>query len=201
MSRTAQFESSGLKNKASRNRKPAAPLPGLMDFSADENLEELLEGEIDTEQDVARPAPTAGAKPPRQKPAPRSAKTTTAPQSQRPAMKQTPKTINKKPQRPSPRQTPSRSRLPQRKSSSHDLKATAAPLLGTVGVLLLIPALWSVLLLVGVGVPGSAREDSRPMAAIMLACWPIAICLIITAVIFFKQTIRAKREMKQARAR
>ena len=88
-----------------------------------------------------------------------------------------------------------------RKSKTHDLKATAAPLLGTVGVLLLIPAFWALLLLAGVGVPGSAREDSRGMAAVMLTCWPIAICLIITAVIFFKQTIRAKKEMKQAKAR
>ena len=200
MSPTAQFESSGLQNKASRSRKPAKPIPDyITDFGPDEDLDELLEGEIDTEQNTAHSAPAE--KPQRAKPKPGSAKTTTTQKSQSSAMKQTTKTPKKKPQRPSTRQTASRSRskLPQRKSSTHDLKATAAPLLGTVGILLLIPALWSVLLLVGVGVPGSAREDSRPMAAIMLACWPIAICLIITAAIFFKQTIRAKKEMKQAK--
>lgn len=199
MSRTAQFESSGLKNKASKNRKPTPQLPDLMDFN--EDLDELLEGEIDTEQHTARPTPTGSTKSPRQKPVPRPAKTARAKKPQRSALKQTTKTTKKKPQRSAPRQTTSHSRLPQRKSPSHDLKATAAPLLVTVGLLLLIPAFWSVLLLAGVGVPGSAREDSRPMAAVMLACWPIAICLIITAVVFFKQMARAKKELKRVRAR
>ena len=51
MSPTAQFESSGLKHKASKKREPTTPLQDLMDLNEDlnEDLDELLEGEIDTE--------------------------------------------------------------------------------------------------------------------------------------------------------
>lgn len=218
MSPTAQFESSGLKHSASKNRKPDKALSDLMDLN--EDLEDLLEGEIDT-GDSAPPAPKPAAKKrPQVKPASRSAKSAASSSKSKEAQRKTSRATSskskqpassakikavpakKKPQqRSSSRPTASRSRLPQRKSKTHDLKATAAPLLATVGLLLLIPAFWSVLLLADVDVPGSAREDSRPMAAVMLACWPIAICLIVAAFIFFKQTIRAKKEMKLARAR
>ena len=83
----------------------------------------------------------------------------------------------------------------RRKSKTHDLRATAAPLLVTVGVLLLIPAVWAVLLLMGVGVPGAEREDSRPMATVMLLSWPIAICLIATSIVFFLQVMREKKRL------
>lgn len=87
-------------------------------------------------------------------------------------------------------------RLP-RKSKTHDLKATVAPLLATVGILLLVPAVWSTLLLVGVTVPGAEREDSRPMAAVMLLSWPIALCLIAASIAFFLQVTRYKRRLKK----
>lgn len=88
-------------------------------------------------------------------------------------------------------------RKPLRRSQSNDLKATAVPLLGTVGGLLLIPAVWAVLVLAGVAVPAADREDSRPMAAIMLVSWPIAICLIWAAVYFHFQVAKAKRRAEQ----
>jgi len=83
----------------------------------------------------------------------------------------------------------------RRKSNSNDLKATIAPLLVTVGVALLIPAIWSTLLLLGIDVPGAERKDARPMAAIMLLSWPIAICLIAAAVAFFIQVVRQKQRL------
>ena len=87
----------------------------------------------------------------------------------------------------------------RRKSKTHDLKATVAPLLATVGVLLLIPAVWSTLLLVGITVPGADREGSQGMAAIMLLSWPIAICLLGASVAFFVQVIRYKRQVTKRR--
>jgi len=65
-------------------------------------------------------------------------------------------------------------------------------LLATIGLLLLIPATWAVLLLVGVDVPRSHRADSRDMAVAMLACWPISLALLASAVLFFSQ-VRRKR--------
>jgi hypothetical protein len=59
----------------------------------------------------------------------------------------------------------------------------------------MVPALWSALLLIGVGVPGSGRDDARPMAAVMLVSWPIAICLIAASVIFFRQVVQEKKQM------
>ena len=83
---------------------------------------------------------------------------------------------------------------PIRKSSSHGLKATAAPLLATVGVLLLIPGIWSVLTLSGMDIAGSKRDDAKAMATAMLVCWPIAICLLVTAAIFFTQILKEKKQ-------
>ncbi len=98
--------------------------------------------------------------------------------------------------KPTTRQAPMK--LPPRKSKSHDLKATAAPLLGTVGVLLLVPAFWAVMVLIGWSVPGAAREDSRTMAAVMLVSWPIAICLLAAAGFFFMQLRREKERLAKS---
>lgn len=91
---------------------------------------------------------------------------------------------------------------PVARSGSHNLKATAAPLLVTVGVLLLVPAFWSVFLLVGMKVPGWDRGDARSMAMAMLICWPLALALIAAAVVLFLQLMRdRKRPPPVARAR
>lgn len=83
--------------------------------------------------------------------------------------------------------------LPRPQKKSQDLKAIVAPILMTVGVMLLVPALWSVLVLMGASVPMSGREDSNSMAKMMLLCWPLAISLIVPAAMIFIQISDAKR--------
>lgn len=61
-----------------------------------------------------------------------------------------------------------------------------------LGMLLLIPGLWGILVLVGVPVPmsggtGTGGISSNVMAAIMLVCIPVAAALIWGAVFFHKQ--------------
>ena len=81
-------------------------------------------------------------------------------------------------------------------------RAVAAPVLATVGGLLLIPAVWATLLLGGVEVPGSRRSDAASMAMFMLMCWPVAICLIAASVHFFLQVMKAKKQaLEELRAR
>ena len=77
-------------------------------------------------------------------------------------------------------------------------REVAAPVLLTVGLLLLIPAIWSTLLLGGVGVPGSMRSDAPKMAMVMMLCWPVAICLLAASVHFFIQMVKAKRAKLEA---
>ena len=82
-------------------------------------------------------------------------------------------------------------RRPARKSG---LKATAVPLLGTVGLLLLIPAVWAVMVLMN----AESSGDDRGMAVAMLVAWPIALCLLAAAVVLF---IQVAKEQKQAKLR
>jgi hypothetical protein len=76
-------------------------------------------------------------------------------------------------------------RGPKRKSSL--LKASAAPILLTVGALLLVPGVWALMLLSGRSVWQSDREDAASMAKVMLACLPLGLILISSAVVFFVQ--------------
>ena len=87
---------------------------------------------------------------------------------------------------PAPR---SRVKPPVKKADpSHSLKATAVPILITVGVALMIPGMWAVLRLSGAEwVWSYSRENSRAMAFVMLMCWPIAIILFGGAWIFYRQ--------------
>lgn len=179
MSSPTKFESSGLSRKVTNNRAQSydQPLSGLME-QVGQDEDGLLEGEVLREAKSVKPRTAS----PRKVAAPRSASMNS---------KKSKKTA---PRKSAPQRTPSRT-PPRRKSNSHDLKATAAPLLATVGGLLMVPALWSALLLIGVGVPGSGRDDARPMAAVMLVSWPIAICLIAASVIFFRQVVQEKKQM------
>lgn len=79
------------------------------------------------------------------------------------------------------------------------MKATMAPILLTVGLIVLIPAIWGTLLLMGVETFGSDRSNAKTMATFMLMCWPISIALIVTAVILFLQISKAKKKA-EARA-
>lgn len=83
--------------------------------------------------------------------------------------------------------------LPRKTKKNSELKAIAAPILMTVGVMLLIPAFWAVLVLTGAGVPMSDREDASSMAKVMLLCWPVALALVIPAVFMFVQISADKK--------
>lgn len=80
-----------------------------------------------------------------------------------------------------------------------EFKAVAAPILLTVGVMLLIPAFWAVLVLAGAGVPMSEREDAVTMAKVMLLCWPLAISLLLPALIIFGQLHARKKNLARSR--
>jgi len=99
---------------------------------------------------------------------------------------------------PAPRPAASR-RMPPSKKKAGSLKATAAPILLTVGILLLGPAIWGVAILGGSkSVMGADREDAPMMAKLMQVCWPIAVVLIVSAIVIF---VQVAREAKQAKAR
>lgn len=100
---------------------------------------------------------------------------------------------------PSPRSSAARRMPPSRKKKGGNLKATAAPILLTVGILLLGPAIWGVAILGGSKtVMGADREDAPMMAKLMQVCWPIAVVLIVSAIVIF---VQVAREAKQAKAR
>ncbi len=79
-------------------------------------------------------------------------------------------------------------------TSGDAMKATMAPILLTVGLIVMIPAVWGTLLLMGVSMPLSERSNANTMATFMLLCWPIAIALIVTAIILFMQVSKAKKK-------
>jgi len=82
-----------------------------------------------------------------------------------------------------------------RKTKKNDgLKAVFAPVLLTTGILLLIPAVWSVLLLSGMQVWQSERDDARSMAMAMLISWPIALLLLVAGGWMLLQVLLAKKE-------
>lgn len=83
----------------------------------------------------------------------------------------------------------SRARTPAGRDANHGLKAAAVPVLITVGLLLLIPGVWSLLILTGTW--ESPREDAKTMAVAMLATWPIALSMFAGAGFFWWQ-IRQK---------
>lgn len=72
-------------------------------------------------------------------------------------------------------------------------KATAVPLIATVGLLLLLPAIWGTMLLAGVEVWLSERRGATTMARTMLVCWPIAIALFGSAIFYAVQLFQQRR--------
>ena len=61
----------------------------------------------------------------------------------------------------------------------------AIPALVVLATALLVPAVWSLLVLTGVW--QSERSDARTMALAMLACWPIAFFAYAGAALFYVQ--------------
>jgi hypothetical protein len=78
-----------------------------------------------------------------------------------------------------------------------DVKETMVPILFTVGMLLLFPAVWGTLVLMGMEIWRSEQPGARMMAALMQLCYPIGVILIAAAVIFFRQVMRKKAESRQ----
>lgn len=67
------------------------------------------------------------------------------------------------------------------------MKMAAVPGLLVVAVLLLAIAIWGSLVLMGKDVWRSDQPGARQIAIAMQACYPIALCLIGGAVLFFLQ--------------
>ena len=82
-------------------------------------------------------------------------------------------------------------------SATNDLKKVAVPMLITVGLLLMIPGLWALLVLGGVEIFGSAKQGARGMAMVMLLCWPIALLLIFGAFYFIVELRRAEANKRR----
>lgn len=74
------------------------------------------------------------------------------------------------------------------------LKATAVPLLATVGVLLLWPAMWSLMHLAGHQTEAGSRASADGMAKAMLIAWPIAFMLLGSALFLFIQVQKEKAD-------
>ena len=84
----------------------------------------------------------------------------------------------------------------RRKKGLQDIKPVAAPILGTVGAMLMVPAIWAVMILQEYEIWASDRSDAVLMAKVMLICWPIALILLASAAVFFWQTLTASRRAK-----
>jgi len=94
-------------------------------------------------------------------------------------------------------QSASRSRTKKVKSKpkkSADLKATAAPVLMTFGLVMLVPAVWAVLILMGIEAPMHERESVDKMALFMLVCWPIGLALFAGGIFFMVQSMKQKKQ-------
>lgn len=85
---------------------------------------------------------------------------------------------------------PSRPRTSVTRKPKTSMKEVAVPLLFTVGIILLIPAVWGTLVLAGS--IESKRESAKGMAAAMLVCYPVALCLIGGGVLFLRQVMKEK---------
>lgn len=90
--------------------------------------------------------------------------------------------------------TPTHRRRVSKVSKGDALKATMAPILLTVGLLVLLPAIWGTMLLLGMDVFMSERSNAKTMATFMMVCWPIAVALIATAIVLFLQVSKAKKK-------
>ncbi len=92
-----------------------------------------------------------------------------------------------------PRRTPVRPGAKKKKSS--DLSATAAPILLTVGLLLMVPAVWAVMILRGYeNAWGADRPNAGMMAKLMLSAWPMGLILIGSGIYCFIKAFKAPRK-------
>ena len=90
---------------------------------------------------------------------------------------------------------------PKPKDPDKSLKATAVPILATVGFLMLCLTGWAVLILLNSHVPLWDRPNAKTMAVVMLMCGPIAAVLFAGSYVFFRQIQREKEAYKLATAK
>jgi hypothetical protein len=168
---------------------PPAPAPAPQPTAAPPTHEDVeLEGELEDDEDVelehqraahaqTPPPPSAPAEPePEPEPEPES-----DPDAELAAFASA---ASAAPARPRPT-------TPVKKGGS--LKATMVPILGTVGLVLLVPGVWSLLyLMTGVDVWQRDNPRAKGIAMLMLVSWPIAIILVASAVVMARQLMRDK---------
>lgn len=88
-----------------------------------------------------------------------------------------------------------------RTAAGPDIKAVAAPVLITVGCLLLVPALWGAMILAGADVPMAERGGAKMMALVMQAAWPIALFLFFGAGMFIAEIRKRKAKQRKLEER
>jgi hypothetical protein len=96
-----------------------------------------------------------------------------------------------------PRPAKAKAKATAARRSTGGLKALAVPILVTLGLLMLLPAVWGTLMLIGVEVPASDRDGATLMAAFMLVCWPIALAMFGIAGVLFRQVSRQKQRLNR----
>lgn len=80
------------------------------------------------------------------------------------------------------------------------LQAVFAPVLITFGLLTLVPAIWAVLVLMGIKVPMHDGQGASGMAKLMLVCWPVSLGLLAGGIVGVVQTMKQNRKMKEREA-
>jgi hypothetical protein len=78
-----------------------------------------------------------------------------------------------------------------------NLNAVFAPVLLTLGTITLLPAIWAVLILMGVETWMHDGQGVDTMAKIMLACWPVSLGLLAGGVMALVQVSREKTKQRK----
>lgn len=92
--------------------------------------------------------------------------------------------------------TPHRHHHPPAKAAA-SAQAIFAPVLITFGVITLLPAIWSVLILMGVKTFMHSGKNVDGMAKLMLVCWPVAIGLLAGGIYSVVQVNRENAKKKK----
>ena len=78
------------------------------------------------------------------------------------------------------------------------LKQLSIPVLLVTGVILVLPGIWSILILMDHEIIWHERGGAKAMATAMLASWPLALFMFGGAAFFYWQVQRIKQDMKAA---
>ena len=92
------------------------------------------------------------------------------------------------------RRRKAKARKPMKLSpSGRKLRKLASPVLMALAIGLVVPAVWSVLVLLGFEVAMSDHEAAKAMAGLMLICWPLAAFMAIAAGWMIRDLVLADR--------